>query len=76
MKFFIILSTFIISTNLYASDWITVSESENVKVYVDKESISRDKNIIKAWTMYIYDSSTSTGNGIELNQSKSLNKFN
>lgn len=76
MKYLILLIALIFSTNLMASEWVGVSSGEGVAVYVDKSSITFDKKIGKAWSMFIYDDVQKLEDGKEYNKIKSLSKFN
>ena len=74
MRYLILLLTFIFTNNLIASEW-AVSGLEGNKVFLDKESISHNKNIVKVWTKSIFPPNK-LFDGKEYNQSKFLLKFN
>ena len=46
----------LVSTNVLAVDWVKVSEAVDFNDYVDSQSIRRDGNKVRAWTLSDYKS--------------------
>ncbi len=46
----------LVSTNVFAVDWVKIGENDNFTHYVDPQSIRRDGNKVRAWVLFDYKS--------------------
>ena len=57
MKKILMTLMLLVSTNVFAVDWVKVAVSvDNTDVYVDPESIRRDGNKVRLWVLYDFKS--------------------
>jgi hypothetical protein len=57
MKKILMMLLLLVSTNVFAVDWVAVAGGNNDSThYVDSQSIRRDGNKVKAWTLYDFKS--------------------
>ncbi|MFI3180216.1 MAG: hypothetical protein QX193_02000 [Methylococcales bacterium] len=73
MKNILMMLMLLVSTNVFAVDWIQVStDIENTDYYADTESIRRDGNKVRLWSLVNYKS----GKVLADNKTRYLSKLN
>jgi hypothetical protein len=56
MKKIVMMLLLLVSTNVFATDWVKAGENDKFTNYVDSQSIRRDGNKVRAWTLDDYKS--------------------
>jgi hypothetical protein len=57
MKKILMMLMLLVSTNVFAVDWVVAGGNDIFTHYVDPQSIKRDGNKVKAWVLYDFKSS-------------------
>ena len=56
MKKILMMLLLLVSTNVFAVDWVAAGGTDDFTVYIDPQSIRRDGNKVRLWTMYNHKS--------------------
>jgi hypothetical protein len=56
MKKILMMLLLLVSTNVFAVDWVKTGENDNFTHYVDPQSIRRAGNKVKVWELWDYKS--------------------
>lgn len=57
MKLIIALAALVVAAPAVAQDWETIGESPKLNIYVDRDTVKRQGNIVTAWTKWVYPNS-------------------
>lgn len=60
---FAVMAFGIISTHVYASNWVLISSDSQVKDYIDADSLARDGDEITVWEKTIYNKPNKSPDG-------------
>lgn len=76
MKIIIIAALLASGSCAHASDWVQVSNTDTLQVYLDRQSVAKSGKLRKAWISYTYKESPSpTVSGKNYKSTKSLELF-